>query len=74
MVFDEFNFDESVPDPHRVGRDEIHKAKRLLEEAQLEAEVVQNKVTEASCRVGETMEEMAKIKSLMEASLEPADR
>ena len=44
-------------------------AKRLLEEAQLEAQAVHSNVTEASCRVGETMEEMAKIKSL-----EPAGR
>ena len=55
-------------------QDEIDEAKRLLEEAHLEVQAAQSKVTEAECRVGEAMEEMAKIKSPMEATLESADR
>ena len=55
-------------------QDEINEAKRLLEEAHLEEQEAQNKVTEAACRVGEAMEEMAKIESLIEADLESADR
>ena len=55
-------------------QDEIGEAKRLLEEAHLEAQAAQSKVTEAACRVREAMEEMAKIRSLMEANLESADR
>ena len=55
-------------------QDEIDEAKRLLEEAHLEVQAAQSKVTEAACRVEESMEEMAKMKSLMEANLESADR
>ena len=55
-------------------QDEIGEAKRLEEEAHLEVQAAQNKVTETACRVEEAMEEMAKIKSLMEANLESADR
>ena len=55
-------------------QDEIDEAKRLLEEAHLEVQAAQSKVTEAACRVGEAMEEMAKIKSLTEANLEYARR
>ena len=44
-------------------QDEIDEAKRLLEEAHLEVQAAQSKVTEATCRVGEAMEEMAKIRS-----------
>ena len=54
-------------------QDEIDEAKRLLEEAHLEVQAAQSKVTEAACRVGEAMEEMPKIKSLMEAILESFD-
>ena len=39
-----------------------------------EVQAAQSKVTEAACRVGEAMDEMAKIKSLTEANLESADR
>ena len=53
---------------------EIDEAKRLLQEARLEEQAAQSKVTEAACRVGEVMEEMAKNKSLMEANLESTDR
>ena len=77
--------DDRRDDPHSnqtVGgrteldlvQDEINEAKRLLEEAHLEVQAAQSKVTEAACRVGEAMEEMAKIKSLMEPNLESADR
>ena len=38
-------------------QDEIDEAKRLLEEAHLEVQTAQSKVTEAACRVGEAMEE-----------------
>ena len=55
-------------------QDEIDEVKRLLEEAHLEVQAAQNKMTEAACRVGEAMEEMAKIKSLKGANLESADR
>ena len=55
-------------------QDEIDEAKRLLEEAHLEVQAAQRKVTEAACRAGEAMEEMAKIKSLMKAIQESADR
>ena len=55
-------------------QDEIDEAKRLLEAAHLEVQAAQSKVTEAACRVGDAMEEMAKIKSLMEVNLESADR
>ena len=57
-----------------AGRDRIEEARRLLEEAHLEVQPAQNKVTEAACRAGEAMEEMTKIKSLMEANMESADR
>ena len=40
----------------------------------LEVQAAQNKVAEAGCRVGEAMEEMAKIRSLMEANLGSANR
>ena len=55
-------------------QDEIDKAKRLLEEHHLEVQAAQSRVTEEACRVEEAMEEMAKIKSLIEAHLESADR
>ena len=56
-------------------QDEIDEAKKkLLEEAHLKIQTAQCKVTEAACRVGEAMEEMAMIKSLMEANLQSADR
>ena len=55
-------------------QDQIDEAKRLLEEAHLEVNAAQTKVTEAACRVGEVMEEMAKIESLAKANLESADR
>ena len=55
-------------------QDEIDEAKRLLEEAHLEAQAAQSKVTEAAFRVGEAMEEMSQIKKLLETNLEPADQ
>ena len=51
-------------------QDEIDEAKSLLEEANLEVQAAQSNVAEATCRVGEAMDDMAKIESLMEASLE----
>ena len=54
--------------------DEMDEATRLLEEAHLEVQAAQSKVAEAVCRVRKAMDEMAKIKRLMEASLESADR
>ena len=57
---------------HRTGQ--IDEAKRLLEKAYLEVQKAQSKVIEAACRLGEEMEEMAKIRSLMEANLQSADR
>ena len=38
-------------------QDNIDKAKRLLEEAHVEVQAAQNKVTEAAFRVGQAMEE-----------------
>ena len=55
-------------------QDEVDEAKRLLEEAHVEVQAAQNKVTEAAFRVGQAMEEMARIKKLLEANLEPADQ
>ena len=53
-------------------QDEVDEAKRLLEEAHVEVQAAQNKVTEAAFRVGQAMEEMAQIKKLLEANSEPA--
>ena len=53
-------------------QDEVDEAKRLLEEAHVEVQAAQNKVTEAAFRVGQPMEEMAQIKKLLEANSEPA--
>ena len=53
-------------------QDEIDEAKRLLEEAHVEVQAAQNKVTEAAFRVGQAMEEMAQIRKLLEANSEPA--
>ena len=55
-------------------QDEVDEAKRLLEEAHVKVQAAQNKVTEAAFRVGQAMEEMARIKKLLEANLEPADQ
>ena len=41
-------------------QDEVDEATRLLEEAQVEVQAAQNKVTEAAFRVGQAMEEMAR--------------
>ena len=43
-------------------QDEVEEAKRLLEEAHVEVQAAQNKVTEAAFRVGQAMEEMAQIR------------
>ena len=51
---------------------EVDEAKRLLEEAHAEVQAAQNKVTEASFRVGQAMEEMAQIRKLFEANSETA--
>ena len=53
-------------------QDGVDEAKRLLEEAHVEVQAGQNKVTEAAFRVGQAMEEMAQIKKLLEANSEPA--
>ena len=53
-------------------QDEVDEAKRLLEEAHVEVQAAQNKVTEAAFRVGHAMEEMVQIKKLLEANSEPA--
>ena len=53
-------------------QDEVDEAKRLLEEAHVEVQAAQNKVTEAAVRVGQATEEMAQIKKLLEANSEPA--
>ena len=48
-------------------QDEVDEAKRLLEEAHLEAQTAQNKVTEAACRVGQAAEEISQITESQEA-------
>ena len=53
-------------------QEEVDEAKRLLEEAHVEAQAAQNKVTEAAFRVGQAMEDMAQIRKLLEANSEPA--
>ena len=50
-------------------QDEIDEDKRLLEEAHPEVQAALSKVAEGACRVGEAIEEMAKVKSLMETNL-----
>ena len=55
-------------------QDEVEEAKTLLEEAPVEVQAAQNKVTEAAFRVGRAMEEMAQIKKLLEANSEPASQ
>ena len=55
-------------------QDEIDEAKRLMEEAHVEVQAAQAKVTEAACQVGEAMDGMAKPKSLMETKLDSAER
>ena len=56
------------------GRTELDLV--LLEEAHLEVQAAQNKVTEAAFRVGlgQAMEEMFQFRILLEANLEPADQ
>ena len=53
-------------------QDEVDEAKKLLEEAHVEVQAAQNKVTQAAFRVGQAMEDMAQIKKLLEANSEPA--
>ena len=53
-------------------QDEVDESKRLLEEALVEVQAAQKKVTEAAFRVGQAMEEMAQMKKLLEANSEPA--
>ena len=55
-------------------QDDVDEAKRLLEEAHVEVQAAQNKVTEAAFRVGQVREEMSQIRKLLEAKLEPADQ
>ena len=55
-------------------QDEVGEAKRLPEEAHVEVQAAQNKVTEAAFRVGQAMEEMSQIRKLLEANSEPADQ
>ena len=50
-------------------QDEVDEAKRLLEEAHVEVQAAQNKVTEAAFWVGQAMEEMARIKKLVGGEL-----
>ena len=53
-------------------QDEVDESRRLLEEAHVEVPAAQNKVIEAAFRVGKAVEEMARIKKLLEANSEPA--
>ena len=46
-------------------QDEIEEAKRLLEEAHVEVQAAQAKVTEAASRAGTAMDDMAELKSLI---------
>ena len=55
-------------------QDDVDEAKRLLEEAHVEEQASQNKVTEAAFRVGQVREEMSQVRKLLEAKLEPADK
>ena len=55
-------------------QDEIDEAKRLLVAAHAEELTAQEEVAEAARRAGEAMEENAKLKSLIEAILDSADR
>ena len=55
-------------------QDEVDEAKRLLEEAHVEVQAAQNKAAEAAFWVGQAMEEMAQIRKLLEANLEPTDQ
>ena len=55
-------------------QDEVDEAKRLLEEAHVEVQAAQNKVTEAAFRVGQAMEEMAQIGKLLAVNPEPTDQ
>ena len=73
--------DEETHHPNRTveGRtelnlvqDEVDESRRLLEEAHVEVPAAQNKVIEAVFRVGQAVEEMARIKKLLEANSEPA--
>ena len=73
--------DEGKHHPNRTGegrteldlvQDEVDEAKRLPEEAHVEVQAAQNKVTEAAFRVGQATEEMPQIKKLLEAKSEPA--
>ena len=53
-------------------QDEVDEGKRLLEEAHVEVQAAQNRVIEAAFQVGRALEEMARIKKLLEANSEPA--
>ena len=55
-------------------QDEVDEAKRLLDEANLEVQAAQSKVTEAAFLVGQAVKEMSQIRKLLEANLEPADQ
>ena len=55
-------------------QDEIDEAERLMEKAHVEVQAAQAKVTEATCQVGEAVDEMAKLESLMETKLDSAER
>ena len=55
-------------------QDEVDEARRLLEEALVEVQAAQNKVTEATFRVGQAIEEMAQIRKLLAVNPEPTDQ
>ena len=60
-------------------QDEVDEARRLLEEAHVEVQAAQNKVTEAAFRdaafrVRQAMEEMAQIRTLLGVNPEPTDQ
>ena len=50
----------------------LSRSKRLLEEAHVEVQAAQNKVTQSALRMRQAMEEMAHMKKLLEANSEPA--
>ena len=66
------SFQQDGGGTYRAGSGAGREAKRLLEDAHVEVQAAQNKVTEAAFRVGQAKEEMARIKKLLEANSEPA--
>ena len=55
-------------------QDVVDEAKRSLEEAHVEVQAAQRKVTEAAFRVGQAMEEMAQVRKLLGVNAEPTDQ